>query len=117
MNEIQKVIAAANLIHEYCEKHIDSGRCKDCIFGDFDTCMLSYKVSAPDGWHDIPAIAYQAYDIEWDIDVEEGEDYKEVLIEYDLSNAVGIPEGVEEKDIASWLTDEYGYGVKSFKLR
>lgn len=116
MAETQRVTEAANLLHEYCKKHIGQDECKDCIFGDFEICVLS-KASSPSNWYNLSSCSCQAYDIEWDIDIEEGEDYEDILCEYGLPNAVGIPNGIEEKDIPAWLFDEYGYHVKCFRIR
>lgn len=117
MTETQRVTEAANLLHEYCKNHIGLDECKDCVFGDFEICALSHKSSSPADWFDLPSYSCQAYDIEWDIDIEEGEEYEEILYEYGLSNAVGIPDGIEEKDIPAWIFEEYGCHVKGFKIR
>lgn len=38
----------------------------------------------------------------------EGEDYEQILCEYDLYDAVGIPTGIEGKDIPSWIFNDIG---------
>lgn len=77
-----------------------------------------------------------ADDIIWDIDLEEGETYESARAELELPKCVELPkwlwpeDDVEEMlndpevfapccvtaDIEDWLSDEYGYCVKSFAL-
>lgn len=68
-----------------------------------------------------------ARDIIWDIDLEPGEDYEDVRAELGLPTCVELPKSLQlsdaelinncheyDDDVANWLSDEYGYCVKSF---
>jgi len=71
-----------------------------------------------------------ADNIVWDIDLEEGETYEAARAELELPKCVELPkwlwpEGFDlsegyppcyDDDISGWLSDEYGYCVKSFAL-
>ena len=68
-------------------------------------------------------------DIVWDIDLEDGETYKDARKKLNLPKRVKLPErflpdnwnagdlkmGYYD-DIADWLSDEYGFCVESFAL-
>lgn len=56
----------------------------------------------------------RAFNIEWDLD-EDIEIYGEKECTC-LPNEVIIPDSVCEDDVADWLSDEYGFCVKSFGL-
>lgn len=66
-----------------------------------------------------------ADNIVWDIDLEEGETYEAARAELELPKCVELPKRFWDpdansseyyEDISNWLSDEYGYCVKSFAL-
>ena len=71
-----------------------------------------------------------AIDIVWDIDLEEGETYEDARKKLNLPERVKLPErflpdnwstgdlkmGYYD-DIEDWLSDEYGFCIKSWSLR
>lgn len=63
-----------------------------------------------------------ADNIVWDIDLEEGETYKSACAELKLPKRVELPRrfwpenGDPIEAIADWLSDEYGYCIKSFTM-
>ncbi len=68
-----------------------------------------------------------ATDIIWDIDLVPGENYEDVRAELELPIYVELPKHLQlsdaelingchdfDDDVASWLSDEYGFCIKSF---
>lgn len=48
--------------------------------------------------------------IKWDIDLEEGESYIEVLNRYALPTSIKLPECMDDTSIiGNWLSDRYGF--------
>lgn len=60
----------------------------------------------------------KAYDIQWDVDLEEDWSYKELIKELGLPEEVEIPEGLDDADeIGEYLSDLTGFCHYGFKIK
>ncbi len=59
----------------------------------------------------------KAMNIEWDIDLEDDEDYQTTIENLGLPTETEIPVTITDlEDITDWLSDEFGYCLHGFEL-
>lgn len=59
----------------------------------------------------------KAINIDWDIDLEDGEDYQVAVEDLGLPTEIEIPVTITDlEDITDWLSDEFGYCLHGFEL-
>lgn len=60
----------------------------------------------------------RAYDIEWDIDIEEAFEKLDTMTLEEAAAALDIPKEIEddEETISDWLSDEFGWCHRGFRL-